>query len=599
MPVSEEVKFENKLNGYIIMKSVKKSIGVIGVTIFLMIILHGCDPDSFLSNSAQGTLSQDVLSNEQGVEGNLAAAYAMLDGYSPEVEGGPEAWPTAASNWVYGSVASDNAYQGAGNWEPGIFSTELYQWTNGSTDGQLNIKWKSLYGGVNRANATLELLNEVEGISQSASDRIRGEALFLRAHYHFEAWKMWENIPYITEANDESEKTNVGSEAVSKILADLDTAINTLPESQSQVGRVTAWTAKAYKGRVQVYSGAYDDALTTLRDVVNNGPYKLEDNFWQVFSANNNNGSETILAFQASVNDGDPNGMNGNFADRLNFPHGGSPFGCCGVHMPSQNLVNAFKVDSDGLPLAVTQPNNWNSDDDNFAAGESATVDPRLDWTVGRDGVPFLDWGEHQPGWIRDRENDGPYSPKKNIYRKGLDVSSSVGWSSFQLHSKNLHLFRYADLLLLLAEAEVEAGSGSLENARSLVNQVRTRAAQAGQGPTENVMVPIDDPSITWANYEVGTYNTPWIDKATARRAVHTERRLELALEGHRLFDLRRWGDAQAILNNYLQVEQKRREYLSGADQFSERHSVYPIPTQQIELGTVDGEEQIKQNSGW
>lgn len=581
------------------MKVIKRIFGLVGIVLVLLITLYACDVNTFLNTPSQGTLSKDVLANEQGIEGNLAAAYAMLDGYSPEVEGGPEAWPTAASNWVYGSVAADNAYMGAGNWNPGIFATELYQWSNSGTDGQLNIKWKSLYGGINRANATLELLNEVEGISQSKSDRIRGESLFLRAHYHFEAWKMWKNIPYITEADDESEKTNVDSDPVSKILADLDAAISALPESQSQVGRVTSWTAKAYKGRVQAYTKDYDGALTTLRDVVNNGPYTLEDNFWQVFAADNDNGSGTILAFQASVNDGDPQGLNGNYPDRLNFPHGGSPFGCCGVHMPSQNLVNAFKVDSDGLPLAVTQPNSWNSDDDNFAAGESAPVDPRLDWTVGRDGVPFLDWGKHQPGWIRDRENDGPYSPKKNIYRKGLDVSSSVGWSNFQLHSKNLHLFRYADLLLLLAEAEVEASGGSLENARDLVNQVRTRAAQAAQGPTENVIVPIDDPSITWANYEVGTYDTPWTDKETARKAVHVERRLELAMEGHRMFDLRRWGQAQDVLNDYIQVEQNRREYLSGADQFSERHNLYPIPTRQIELGTVNGEELIKQNPGW
>ncbi|MDX1640297.1 MAG: RagB/SusD family nutrient uptake outer membrane protein [Balneolaceae bacterium] len=599
MPDSEQ-HIMNNVKKSMTMKNLKNIITCSGLIIVIVFTIYACDVTSFLDSPAQGTLSKDVLANEEGVEGNLASAYAMLDGYSPEVEGGAEPWPTAASNWVYGEVAADDAHMGAALWNPGIKATEFYQWSDATMDAQLNIKWKSLYGGINRANATLELLSEVEGISPVDRDRIKGEAQFLRAHYHFEAWKIWKNVPYITEADEDSEKTNIDVNVISKILSDLDGSINLLPQTQSEIGRVTKWTAKAYKGKVQVYSKDFDGALTTLRDVVNNGPYALEDNFWEVFSATNDNGSETVLAFQASVNDGDPQGLNGNYVDRLNFPHGGSPFGCCGVFMPSQNLVNAFKVDpSTGLPQAVVNPNNWNNDDDNFDADESAPVDPRLDWTTGRDGVPFLDWGKHEPGWIRARESDGPYSPKKNIYRKSTDASSSVGWANYQLHSKNLHLLRYADVLLLLAEAEIEASGGSLENARDIVNQIRTRASQAAQGPSDNVIVPINDPSITWANYQIGTYDTPWSSKEEARQAVRMERRLELAMEGHRLFDLRRWGEAQNILNNYVQKEKVRREYLTGADSYSDKHEVYPIPTLQVELGMIDGEQMIQQNPGW
>lgn len=554
--------------------------------------IYACD--DFLTQPAQGQLDPGVLANKEGVEGSLIAAYSMLDGYAEY--GG---WGTASSNWTFGSVASDNAYKGSeeGDQQP-VADFELYLWNTGGAQGYLNDKWRVTYDGINRANATISALAETEDIAESERQRIEGESRFLRAHYHFEAWKMWKNVPYYTEADEDFRKPNTGTDPIARVLEDLDAAIGLLPETQDEVGRVTQWTARAYKGRVQAYSGDYAGALTTLRNVVDNGPYELEDNFYDVFNANNDNGSETVLAYQASVNDGEPGGDNGNYPDRLNFPHSGSPFGCCGFHQPTQNLVNAFKVDASGLPLPLSSPDTWNDDDANFAGGDMTPVDPRLDWTVGRDDVPFLDYGLHQPGWIRARSYSGPYSAKKTIPAQSADATSNVGWSSFQLHSQNLHLYRYADVLLLLAEAEVEAGT--IDNAREIVNQLRERAGQAAQGPVDGpIAVPIDDPSITWADYEIGTYDIPWTDQNFAREAVQLERRLELAMEGHRLFDLRRWGRAQDVLNNFISVEQSRRSYLSAAATVDGKHEMYPIPTFQIQLSEVDGEQRLVQNDGW
>src|SRR5262249_16590901 len=159
-------------------------------------------------------------------------------------------------------------------------------------------------------------------------------------------------------------------------------------------------------------------------------------------------GKETILAYQASANDGEPNGNNANYGERLNFPHSGSPFGCCGFHQPSQNLVNYFQVDANGLPLALSNP-NWNARHANFPAGNlTIPVDPRLDWTVGRDGVPYKDWGKHDGGWIRAPSYGGTYSPKKNVGEKASNAESAVGWVPTQLNSVNIHIFRYADMLL-------------------------------------------------------------------------------------------------------------------------------------------------------
>ncbi|MFY0689730.1 MAG: RagB/SusD family nutrient uptake outer membrane protein [Cyclobacteriaceae bacterium] len=562
---------------------------IIAAIVLVSAIGFACS-DEFLDAPAQGVLDSNTLANAYGVEGNLIATYSMLDGWAQF--GG---WGGAGSNWIFGAVASDNAYKGS---EPGdqqpTEDVELMNWTTGGADGYLNDKWANLYEGISRANATLTLLKSdgITDLSDADRSRIEGEAKFLRAHYHFDAWRFWENIPYYTEDDVDFKKSNMGTDAIPLIIADLDAAIGLLPTSQGDVGRATQWTARAYKGRVQVYSGDYSGGLATLRDVVDNGPYALEDCFHHPFSTMQENGPETILAYQASTNDGMPQGENGNRNDRLNFPHGGSPFGCCGFFQPSQNLVNAFKVDASGLPVA-----DFNSADLDPTAD---AVDPRLDWTVGRDDVPFIDWGLHAPGWIRDRAYAGPYSNKKSIYERssGSGQAAGSGWADYQLHSLNQHLFRYADAMLLLAEAEVEAGS--LENARAIVNEIRTRAGACAQGPDGvAVEVPIDDAGITWANYSVGTYDAAWTDQGAARDAVRKERRLELAMEGHRFFDLRRWGIAEQVINDYVAVEGTKRAYMSASSPYTGRHDRYPIPTAQIEVSRVDGVDMLEQNPGW
>jgi hypothetical protein len=588
------------------MKSLYRS-RLLSGTAFLIFVTgatYACD--DFLTGAPQGALDDKTLANAAGVEGTLIAAYRVLD-HNTGVGGD---WGTAASNWVWGSVTGDEAYKGSeASDQPNITDIELYNWSTGAAQSYLNDKWRGTYEGVVRSNSTLRLLASVvadspDEISQSDQNGIRGEALFLRAHYHFEAWRMWGNIPYYTEADEDFRKSNVGVNAVANILSDLDEAIGLLPDTprNEEVARVTSWTARAYKGRVEVYSGDYSGAITTLGAVRTGGPYALEADFsqvWTGFSAFAN-GPETILAYQASANDGEPNGDNANWGERLNFPHSGSPFGCCGFHQPSQNLVNFFAVDASGLPLALTD-NTWNARDANLDAAASAamTLDPRLDWTVGRDEVPYKDWGNHAPGWIRAPAFGGPYSPKKTAYESASGAMSNVGWVNTQLSSANIHIYRYADLLLLLAEAQVEAGS--LEEARTIVNEIRTRAGVAAQGPGDPMTVPIDDASITWADYEIGLYTVPWTDQAAARTRVRYERKLELAMEGQRFFDLRRWGTAEQVINAYLAAEGSlaRRSFLIGASAYTSRHNLYPIPPTQIELSQVEGADMLVQNTGW
>jgi hypothetical protein len=115
--------------------------------------------------------------------------------------------------------------------------------------------------------------------------------------------------------------------------------------------------------------------------------------------------------------------------------------------------------------------------------------------------------------------------------------------------------------------------------------------------------VPINSPSVTWAVYRVGQY-TSFPSQAYARDAVRAERRLELAMEGQRLFDLRRWGIAETVLNGYVNgvgggAEETRRLYLAAAEPFAAKHALYPIPQIQISLSRVGGQDRLTQNPGW
>lgn len=614
------------------MKIVANTRLIVGTAVLALLSagLNGCK--DFLNTNAtpQGTLDEGTLSTKAGVEGTLIGAYRALD---CPIDG---SWGCAASNWVWGSVAGDDSYKGSTNTDqPPINDIEGYHWSAPEGQDYLNQKWRISYEGVSRSNAALRLLKKVVAgspneISSADAKSIEGEALFLRAHYHFEAYRMWGNIPYYRENDTDFRKANeTSAEVVADIIKDLDAAIALLPPTPRDKGRASQWTAKAYKGRVQMYAGQYDAAITTFTDVVSNGPYKLETSFDHVWTGFKQyyNGPETIWAYQASVNDGDPNGDNGNFGERLNFPYSGSHFGCCGFNQPAQNLVNSYKVDPvSGLPLSVTSPATWNTQDSPFEAGQLAPVDPRLDWTVGRNKVPYKDWGlvkvtNGSDSWVRDVSNGGPYTPKKNAHEAASGAEQTGGgWAPTQQNSVRIHLFRYADLLLMLAEAYVE--KNNLPAALAIVNQIRARAGVTAQGcgaatgtdvaatypqcaGDGRIAVPINDSKITWAVYKIGLYPS-FPDQAYARNAVRTERRLELAMEGQRFYDIRRYGlaYATAAINGYINgegggAEKNRVSYKATAEAFTQRHLLFPIPNIQIQLSTVNGEDRLKQNPGW
>jgi starch-binding outer membrane protein, SusD/RagB family len=429
-------------------------------------------------------------------------------------------------------------------------------------------------------------------MSATEKTQAQAQARFLRGHYHFEAKKMYNMVPFIDEktydpANPNSTKTANDKDIWSNITEDLKFAYDNLPVRWAgEPGRVNKWAAGALLAKAYLFQGKFNEAKPVLEAIVSSGQYGLMPKYHDNFRAETNNNRESLLEVQFSINDGAPINNNGNRGATLNYPYGGGVTTCCGFYQPSQNLVNAFKTDDKGLPLL----DDFNKVDvpGVNSSTYTGTVDPRLDWTVGRQGIQFLDWGLHSAVYVRDVAYAGPFSPKKNVPYKG-DVGKFTT-ANPRFNTNNYRMIRYAHVLLMLAEVEVEVGS--LDKARTLINQIRTRAANA------DGFVKAPDGKNA-ANYKIGTYDAVWGDKDVARKAVRFETRIELAMEGHRFFDLVRWGIADKTINDYLEVEQTKRAYLRGAKFVKGKHEYFPIPQNEIINSSLDGQAVLKQNSGY
>lgn len=626
----------------------KKTITYISSGIFLIFAIYACNK-SFLDREPYGSLNDQVLSTQKGVEGLLIGAYSLLDGFQANPFIG-DAYQSAGSNWVYGSITGGDAHKGSDPTDqPAILPIETY--SADPNNDFFNTKWKVVFEGINRANNVLKILSQATDVSPEDIKRITGEARFLRGHYELEGRKLWGHFIYLDETTTEfsvpNPKVNLANdqEILPMIIEDFRFAYENLPETQPEVGRANKWAAGAMLGKALLFAKNYAEAKTVLTDVVDNGQttngikYALLPRFQDNFNADFKNSSESVFAVQYSVNDGS-GGNNGNVGEDLNYPNGG-PAGCCGFFQPSQDLVNSYTVDpTTGLP----SPDNYNATEvkndlgvksDQKFTPYTGPVDSRLDWTVGRRGVPYLDWGPH-PGaaWVRN-DVGGPYAPKKSVYyrRQGSTNVDASFWGPI-VSNNNYVLVRFSDVLLMLAEAEVEAGS--LANAQTLVNKVRARAANPASFVTNDLNKEFAKTTVNseaamlaltgvgagdWVvrtdlnetfvllggatnnisnwdeykipTYKVGLYTSPW-SKEEARKAVHFERKLELAMEGHRFFDLVRWDEAQSTLNDYLAYEQKFAPYLKGAT-FEATDTSFPIPQRQIILsGGV-----LKQNPGY
>ncbi|MDF2430630.1 MAG: starch-binding outer membrane protein SusD/RagB family [Mucilaginibacter sp.] len=618
----------------------KKSIFKFIIPLALVILTISYSCKKFLNRPLVQTLNASVLANKAGVDGLLIGAYANLQMNAANATGASP-WEAGPDNWAFAGIASDDANKGS-NATDQPDAAALMNHTVNSATGYVEDKWATELAGVQRANDVLRELPLVKDGSVTAAyaTEVTAEARFLRGVFNMELSKVYRNVPYVDESiTYAAGNYNVGNPGPiwDKIEADFTFAFTNLPATQAQAGRANKYAAEAFLAKAYMFEHKYALAKTALADLMTNGvtsngaKYALVS-FANNFNASIKNGPESVFAVQMIVGDGaNPQGINGNPGYVLDFPAAG-PATCCGFYQPSFSLVNAFKTDAvTGLPLLDGSFDNTllksdqgvDSKDATYLPDTTTPLDSRLDWTAGRRGIPFLDWGP-MPGasWARAQLDAGPYINVKNIYRKAAQASTSDsygGWATGQSDAVNFNMIRYSDVILMAAECEVEVGS--LAIAEGLVNQVRTRAAD----PTGWVMgrltgyaggstaTPIVDNTLPAANYKVGLYTGQFAanGQAYARTAVQFERRLEFAMEGVRFFDLQRWdglfggpmpsGFMATTLNAYIK---KNTSYapaffantvLQGAVFTQGRNEIYPVPIK--EISTEGGA--LKQNPGY
>ncbi len=570
------------------------------IAISLFLVAFACKK-SFLDTPLLGALNPDLVANKAGVNGVLIGAYSLLDGEGGNGTGnGP--WATAASNWVYGSVAGGDAHKGSDPGDQNLI-TPIETWNTSPTNSYLDQIWRSRYDGVQRSNDAIRLARLATDMTPADTLEVVAEARFLRAHYHFDLAKNFNKVPFV----DESQTYTTGNFLTPNIdvMPILETefafAYANLPEIQPQKGRANKWAAAVYLAKVYMFEKKFTEAQALFTTIIASGKtasgikYQLESHFADNFNPALKNGSESVFAAQMNVNDG-TGGANANQGDALNFPYGGgAQTGCCGFFQPSYSLVNSFKVDANGLPFLDGSYNNTDlKNDEGIKSGDPYTpdmvtpLDPRLDWTVGRRGIPFLDWGLMAgQDWIRNQAAAGPFMAIKHTFYKSQKtiLTDASGWTP-GFTANNVNILRFADVLLMAAEAEAEVGS--LATATSYVNMVRSRAAD----PTGFVPGSV-------ANYKIGLYPT-FASQDFARTAIRFERKIELACEGHRFYDLSRWGTGATELNAYAAHELKSG-YLTmvGASYTPNKSEYLPIPQAQIDLSQSGGTSVLTQNPGY
>ena len=551
------------------------------------VMINSCG-EKWLDVKPVGVLDENVLATENGINALLVGAYSMLDGVSLQY-----GWESASSNWLYGSIRGMEANKGTDSGDPGDINP-LQNYSETSTNPYLNVKWREVYAAVSRCNAAIFVIKKALAngtIDQTKADLFLRQARALCGWFHFEAWRMWKKVPYIDENTNLDTVTNKG-DIRDMIVADLQEGTK-LPDNMGQIGRFNSTVSKVLLAKALMQMNHdYSGALILLNDARNGTkpdgePIGLAQTYGEIFDIVNRNGIESVYTVQYSVNDGS-GGYNGGYGEVLNFPYktDGSPAGCCGFFCPTQEFVNSFRT-SGGLPLLNFSYNNDPvKNDEGLAVTDPFTpdagpLDPRLDWSVGRRGIPYWDWGKHTGAdWIRDQSYSGPYSPKKQVYQKSQEGTyTEVGnWTSGWT-ANGYRMIRYADLLLLIAECQIE--TNDLAGARKNINLVRARAAN----PAGFVM----DGTVPAANYVINEYPAagyPFDSQVNARLALHMERKLELGQEGHRYFDLNRWGITETELNRALSYEKTMPwgTNLYGGAFVGPEDVTYPIPQRQIDI---------------
>ena len=555
-------------------------------------LITSCN-DDFLENKPQGSLSDGVMNSPESVDllisSSYAALYGFLEGYHPNT------LPT--NNWTYGEVRSDNAYKGGGG-TGDVYDVHLMEtFENTSETGNLDQKWFLLYCSISRCNSAMRVLKAATVEEIPNKETLMAEMKVLRAHFYFELVRFFNKVPYMDEDMPTTAYINVRNDEftrdqhLDRLAKDVLEAAQILPGRQDDQGRINKNIALAYAAKIKLYQAYEQDPATNkvininkslLNEVVSlidqvQG-YDLLPDFQDLDLVEFDNGAESVFDIQYSSNDGSGDAGRVNWSLQLCQPGGDSPYQGDDFYVPSQDLINAYQTDANGLPVfdyqSLPDYAEVKSDEETgelYVTNTTPNVDPRLDFVVGRPGITWKNRTETPLMFSWTRDVVYGYNHTKRFVLDTNDPNISF-LGCHGLSGLNWHYIRYADLLLWKAEALIELGRQ--DEALPLINRIRQRAMDS------KYVKDFNDPSKDAANYKIGLYTSSGWTQEYARQALRTETRLEKALEGERYFDLVRWGIAEETMTKYLDSERDNRIYYQNTT-FKAGREYFAIPVAQ------------------
>jgi len=602
----------------------------------LSVSLASCSK-SFLEVEPVGSVGEVTLANSEGVDMLLTGAYAAL--YAPR-----SFWSNynnSITNWVWGDMLAGDACKGSQySDQPPLQSVEEFKIS--SDNSAVTDHWESEYDRISRPNAVLheaevckDALSALQGEAKDQYTEVTAQARMLRAIFQFELVKTFgAAVPYIsTEDYESATDPKVGNVDDNgqriyiwdKIIEDLQYAVDNLPETWTKTGaygRFNKWAAKALLAKVKLYhaspytghNGTEDNATnwnevkTMLKDIIDNGvnskgtKFGLNDNYEQLWVAGQSDWTpETVLDIQTTIA-----GTAMNTADFfVTFLTGKTGQGGWGFLGSTNDMALNYAVDAKGLPRSdfrSMSPISTSADGQNVTTDLSVAMDPRVDVAIGRFGVPFWDYGTptNVAGWIRDASNQGYYMEKKYDPKKA-DFGSLAITGYPMTTAKNLHMIRMADIYLMYAEACLK--TGDVSTAVSCINMIRERAQKScvitdsddsyTMEVMDNAGNVLSTVSNTAGTYRIGLYPAS-LSESEAWVALRRERRLELGMEGHRFFDLARWGLVQEEVNAYYRHEE---QVLPKFAKCNVAKNFYCMPIPANEITTLEGK--LVQNEDW
>lgn len=583
------------------MKSIKNII--LGLSIFSLASCH-----DMLDVSPKGILTEEQLTEPKHVDGLVTAAYAFMPRTHAFITFNP---------WI-ASLRSDDAYKGGGglNDQTPWYHMEVFSLVNpnvGNNDGA----WYRAYQGISRTNRAISAIQKMDEAKYPQKQTRLAEMRFLRGWIHFKMKQRWKWIPYIPETATPDDITQISNRPDDmandlplwqKIADDFKFAADNLPPTQPEIGRANKFVAKAYLAQTLLWM-AYpqnethkvtgidvqklQEALVQVDDIIASGKFSLAPdiaiNFMSEFD---NKSPESLWELQFTTDDGTPRG-NLNEGNGLTAPWWNPYYNCCDFHKPTYDMVNAFRVGANGLPLFDTYNNAEITRSNNAKRSfqlpyfANNTWDPRLGHTVAIPGFPWKYQAiTYDSAGSRDPGVYGYFhSMKENVRTDDPGL-----WDEFWMYnSKNQQEVRYAEVLLWKAEILIQLGRQA--EALPLINQVRQRAANSvAKLKLKNGTYPV--------TYKVEPYvngvNITWT-KENAWKALIWENRLEMAMEGRRFYDLVRWGIVEEVMNTHFEKERQRRSWLNVARFNAGRDEYLPIPQAQMNWG----QGVYKQNAGY